>query len=147
MGERPRSHNFSARVDSAAPLSHSLLVHHNYSAMILMFLGELTAPIMNVLRISQTAAKLDMTDSWLTNAHPILEYTFAVLYVLFRVFVGPICAAHLTYDLLTKEGRKNVPVQLSLLWLAMCWGVMLGSYPWIRNALRILASGGGAPVV
>lgn len=115
------------------------------SAMMLMFLGELTAPIMNLLRISNTAATLG-TANWLLVLHPLIEYSFALLYVCSRVFAGPACAVHLTGTLLfTKEGRKNVPVQLSIVWLAMCWGVMIGSLPWIKTSLTIL--GGGAAVV
>jgi len=109
-----------------------------------MFLGELTAPIMNAVRISQTATTHGMASNfWQTNAHPILEFAFALLYVIFRAFLGPVVAVHLSYDLLTREGRKNVPVQLSILWLVMCWGVLLGSIPWIKNALRILSDAGG----
>mmetsp|Transcript_6090 Transcript_6090/g.13281 ORF Transcript_6090/g.13281 Transcript_6090/m.13281 type:complete len:378 (-) Transcript_6090:32-1165(-) len=116
------------------------------SAMILMFTGELTAPIMNVLRISRTAMK-EMTGdccgrSWLGLIGPYAEYLFALLYAGFRIVIGPICAAHLTYDiLLTKKGRKNVPVALSTVWLLMVWGVLFGSIPWIKTALTILQAG------
>ena len=118
--------------------------------MVLMFLGELTTPIMNVVRISQTMAASgheSMFSNWFTSAHPILEFVFALLYVLFRVFLGPVAALHLSYDLLlTREGRKNVPVQLSVPGIVMCWSVLLGSIPWIKNAWRIV-SGAGAPIV
>jgi hypothetical protein len=111
------------------------------SAMLLMMLGEATAPIMNVLRITNIAATLETAD-WLLAFHPFVEYAFALLYVSFRVLVGPICSLHLTHDLmLTKEGRRNVPLQLSIVWVAMCWGVLLGSVPWIKNALDILCRG------
>lgn len=113
------------------------------SAMALMFLGELTAPIMNVLRISNTAASIDSSVGWLQAAHPYFEYAFALLYITFRTVIGPICALHLTYDLLfTKKGRKNVPIQLSIVWLLMCWGVLLGSIPWIKVSLNILLGAG-----
>ena len=115
--------------------------------MILMFLGEFTAPIMNVVRISRIAARHEVASKWLLNAHPVLEFAFAVLYAFFRIVLGPMAAMHLSYDLLTKEGRSNVPVQLSILWLAMCWGVLFGSIPWIKNALRILVSEAGAPIM
>jgi len=116
------------------------------SAMILMFTGEFTAPIMNVLRISRTAANEITGDccgrSWLPLVQPYVEYLFALLYAGFRIVVGPICAAHLTYDiLLTKKGRTNVPVALSSVWLFMVWAVLFGSIPWIKGALAILKAG------
>jgi len=115
------------------------------SAMILMFTGEFTAPIMNVLRISRTAGNEDVSSysilgrRLLQIIYPYVEYLYALLYATFRIIIGPICAAHLTYDiLLTKKGRKNVPVGLSVVWLVMVWGVLLGSIPWIKGALTIL---------
>lgn len=113
--------------------------------MALMFLGEITAPIMNVVRISQAAARMGVSNTaWLASAKPILEYAFALLYIIFRVLVGPVCAVHLTYDLSRKESRKNVPMQLILLWLAICWGVLLGSIPWIKKAFAILSGAGSS---
>lgn len=118
------------------------------SAMILMFTGEFTAPIMNVLRIARTAnsdeisAHAILGRSLLQAIYPYVEYLFALLYAGFRIFIGPICAAHLTYDILvTKKGRENVPVGLSVVWLTMAWGVLIGSFPWINNALTILKAG------
>ena len=118
------------------------------SAMILMLTGEATAPIMNVLRIARTAANDEISAhsilgrGLLQMIYPYVEYLFALLYASFRIVIGPICAAHLTYDiLLTKKGRKNVPVGLSIVWLTMVWGVLFGSIPWIKNALTILKAG------
>ena len=114
--------------------------------MALMFLGEITAPVMNLVRISRAAATMNMASTnFLSSALPALEYVFALLYILFRMVLGPICAVHLTHNLLLKkEGRKNVPVQLSVLWLAICWGVLLGSIPWIKSAIEILSRTGGS---
>ena len=114
--------------------------------MALMFLGEITAPIMNLVRISQAATRSDMSNAGLlSSALPATEYVFAILYIVFRVVLGPICAVHLTHDLLLqKEGRRNVPVQLSVIWLAICWGVLWGSIPWIKNAFAILSRTGSA---
>jgi hypothetical protein len=114
------------------------------SAMALMLFGEASAPIMNLWRISKTAVTLETAD-WLLAAHTWIEYAYAVLYICFRAVVGPACGAHLTSDLLlTKKGRMNVPVQLSIIWVAMCWGVMLGSFPWIKRAMNILGGQGSA---
>lgn len=110
------------------------------SAMVLMFFGEITAPIMNVLRIANLVAKVETIHAaWLQVLHPYVEHLFAALYLSVRVLVGPVCGVRLTYDLLfTKRGRKNVPVLLSLGWLTACWGVLMGSVPWVRTCLRIL---------
>ena len=113
-----------------------------------MLTGEATAPIMNVLRIARTAANDEISAhsilgrGLLQMIYPYVEYLFALLYASFRIVIGPICAAHLTYDiLLTKKGRKNVPVGLSAVWLTMVWGVLFGSIPWIKGALTILKAG------
>jgi hypothetical protein len=46
---------------------------------------------------------------------------------------------HLMYDLLfTKEGRRNVPVSLSVFWIAISWGILIGSIPWMKTAVEIL---------
>lgn len=124
--------------------SARLIEGGHMSAMILMFFGEITAPLMNINRIFRIATDLDFCchGSWLPFVRQIVEYIFSLAYVVFRVFVGPICATHLTYDLLfTRKGRENVPVGLSFIWLSMCWGVMIGSVPWITSAIKVLRSG------
>ena len=51
-------------------------------------------------------------------------------------------AAHLTYDLLlTKEGRQNCSVFITLLWMPMCWGVLFGSIPWIEETWEMVQDG------
>ena len=127
-------------------LSARLCEAGHMSAMVLMFTGEFTAPIMNVLRISRTAVNEMKGDccgrSFFGFIRPYVEYLFALLYAAFRIVIGPICAAHLTYDiLLTKRGRRNVPVAISSVWLVLVWGVLYGSIPWIKTALNILQAG------
>jgi TLC domain len=118
--------------------STRLLRAGHMSAMILMFLGEATAPIMNLRRISNTATLLQST-SLLVDLHPWIEVVYAALYLFFRCLAGPVCTLHLMYDLLlTKEGRRNVPVPLSLFWITISWGIMIGSIPWIKTAVTIL---------
>ena len=132
--------------DVHCQLQRVVFISIQRSAMALMFLGEITAPIMNLVRISQAATRSDMSNAGLlSSALPATEYVFAILYIVFRVVLGPICAVHLTHDLLLqKEGRRNVPVQLSVIWLAICWGVLWGSIPWIKNAFAILSRTGSA---
>merc|ERR1719203_1683672 len=61
-----------------------------------------------------------------------IEITFAIFYFFFRTVVGPVCASYNVYDLLfTKDGRKNIPVGLSIFWCVSSWGVLIGSIPWI----------------
>jgi len=119
--------------------SARLIQAGHMSAMILMFFGEITAPIMNVLRITNILTELEYSSRLLQIWRPRVEYLFALAYVFFRTVVGPFLAVHLTYDLLlTKEGRSNVPIGLSLVWLSMVWIVLLGSWPWIQRSIKIL---------
>lgn len=113
------------------------------SAMILMFTGEFTNPAQNLWIACQTAIKLDCCNGW--QFHVMLsysEYLYALLYVPMRTVGGYGAGAHLTYDLLfTKQGRKNVHVWLTLLWMPMCWGVLIASIPWIEEAVEIVRGG------
>mmetsp|Transcript_23934 Transcript_23934/g.46411 ORF Transcript_23934/g.46411 Transcript_23934/m.46411 type:complete len:312 (-) Transcript_23934:197-1132(-) len=114
------------------------------SAMILMFLGEFTAPIMNIHLILEKAMEQPefRDSSWIPLAFVYNEQIFAFFYCIFRIFFGPLAATHLTWDLiLTERGRGNVPVWLSLAWMPMCWGVLLGSIPWIQTCLETLQRG------
>lgn len=123
--------------------SSRLVMAGHMSALMWMFLGELTAPLQNLFRISRIANQMDCCGGPMVEAaHPYIEYCFSLLYAFFRIFVGPLCAVHLTYDLLsTRKGRENVPLGLSLLWLVMSWGVILGSIPWIASALEVIRGG------
>ena len=119
--------------------STRLIQAGHMSAMILMFFGEITAPIMNVLRITNILTEMEYSSRFLQIWRPRVEYSFALAYVFFRTIVGPILAVHLTYDLLfTSQGRSNVPIGLSLVWLSMVWIVLLGSWPWIQSSVKIL---------
>lgn len=141
---------------SAYMISTRLLYAGHLSAMILMFFGEITAPIMNLLRISFTLQQYLKLSSqaydalieyrsvyYLTNIiHPYLEYLYAVVYFTIRALLAPILAIHLTYHFLfTKTGRTNVPIYISIIWLALCWSVMLGSYNWVKNCYYIIITG------
>lgn len=108
------------------------------SALICMFLGEATNPVHNSFMISELALTLDHYngESWLYFA---IEVTFCVLYLFFRVILGPIGMLYITFDLVfTNKGRQNVPVALKVLWLLMIWGVVLGSIPWIQDCITTL---------
>ena len=113
------------------------------SAMILMLTGEITNPLMNGMFITRFAIQMDCCNSErMLLLHTILEHVFAVVYVIFRTFIGPICAVHLTWDLLfTKGGRQNVPLFLSLVWVPLVWAVLYGSIPFVLDAVDMIRDG------
>mmetsp|Transcript_10836 Transcript_10836/g.16703 ORF Transcript_10836/g.16703 Transcript_10836/m.16703 type:complete len:332 (-) Transcript_10836:82-1077(-) len=110
------------------------------SALLLMFVGESTAPVHNCFRISRLVSSMeDFGGQVSESVHQFVALAWAVKYSLVRTFVGPACGIYITYDLLfTKSGRANVPLVLSSCWLFLCWGVMIGSIPWIIDALKIV---------
>ena len=94
------------------------------SAMILMFNGEFSAPIMNMHFILEKALQQDCCKgiAWLPAVFAINEQLFSVVYLVCRVVVSPFVISYVTYDLLfTKNGRRDVPLWLSISWMPMCW--------------------------
>ena len=109
------------------------------SALICMLLGEATNPVHNSFMISELAKTLDDYNGEASFLVFAIEITFCVLYVFFRVVLGPIGMLHITYDLLfTKKGRQNIPIALKIVWLIMIWGVVFGSIPWIQDCIETL---------
>ena len=93
------------------------------SALILIFIGEFSAPIMNLHFILEKACVQYKDISWLPTVFAYNEQLFSLIYIVCRVVVSPFVIAHISYDLLfTKNGRKDVPVWLSMSWMPMCWG-------------------------
>lgn len=104
------------------------------SAMVCMFLGELTNPLHNAFYIGQLAQKYDCCNGKRSQAmFSVVEFLFGFLYTLVRAVVAPIVFVHMTYNLLTQGFLKvrEIPGWLVLLWLVLIWGVELGSIPWI----------------
>ena len=103
------------------------------SAMILMFTGEFTNPLQNTHAILEYALQTECCGgATIQLLYEYTEITFAIFYFFFRTVVGPVCASYNVYDLLfTKDGRKNIPVGLSIFWCVASWGVLIGSIPWI----------------
>ena len=94
------------------------------SAMMLMFIGEFSAPIMNLHFILEKASTQDCCKGimWLPAIFAYNEQFFSIVYLVCRVAISPFAIAHVSYDLLlTKRGRKDVPVWLSISWMPMCW--------------------------
>jgi hypothetical protein len=55
--------------------------------------------------------------------------------------IGPVFFAYTTIDLLSKQGRQNVPLGLNISWNIMIWGVVIGSFPWIQECVEMLSDG------
>eukprot|EP00581_Thalassiosira_minuscula_P004917 CAMPEP_0183740830 /NCGR_PEP_ID=MMETSP0737-20130205/60597_1 /TAXON_ID=385413 /ORGANISM="Thalassiosira miniscula, Strain CCMP1093" /LENGTH=302 /DNA_ID=CAMNT_0025975983 /DNA_START=87 /DNA_END=995 /DNA_ORIENTATION=+ len=116
------------------------------SALMLMFNGEFSAPIMNMHLFMEKALAQECCKgiSWLPTLFTYNEQFFSFLYLVCRVAVSPFVIAHVTYDLLlTKRGRGDVPLWLSISWMPMCWGVQIGSIPWIYTCIDTLKNGPG----
>lgn len=111
------------------------------SAMALMWSGEFTNPIHSFHSISRFAIQLADDDSFWHLINPYVEFSFAVLYLFFRALVGPLQIVHISYDLLTKEGRKNVPWYVSLFLIPLCSGIIIGSIPWTMESWEMMKDG------
>lgn len=114
------------------------------SAMMLIFNGEFSAPIMNLHLFLEKALLQDCWKgvAWLPALFDYNEQLFSALYLVCRVAVSPFVIGYVTYDLLfTKRGRSSVPLWLSICWMPMCWGVQFGSIPWIMTCIETLKEG------
>lgn len=111
------------------------------SAMTFMFSGELSNPLQNFHMINRFAIQMkDETTFW-HSILPYSEFSYAVVYFFLRSVVGSIQVLHNTYTLLSKEGRKNIPIYISFFWLIMAYGVIIGSYPWTYECLEMIKDG------
>jgi len=100
----------------------------HYSVMLLMFFGEVTNPVHNIFLILEKAAASGHGGPNIEYWLPLFGKIFALFYGLVRVVFGPVLGLWITYDLLLRaEGRKNVPIMLSAVWVAAMWAVLHGS--------------------
>jgi hypothetical protein len=111
------------------------------SAMGLMLTGEFTNPMQNTLAITRFAIQMATEDSFWHFIHPYAEFIYAVSYAFFRSVVGPLQIIHISYDLLTQEGRKNIPLYIGIIWIIMIWGIILGSMPWTVESIEMAMDG------
>lgn len=114
------------------------------SAMILMLTGEISNPLMNGMFITRFAIQLDCCkdSAAIQLLHSLLEHTFAVVYIIFRTTIGPVCSIHLAWDVLfTKQGRQNIPLPLSIFWVMMIVGILIGSGDFVMEAVDMLQDG------
>ena len=94
------------------------------SALMLMFNGEFSAPVMNLHLILEKAMEQECCKvlAWLPTLFAYNEQLFSIVYLICRVPISPFVIGYVTYDLLfTKRGRRDVPLWLSICWMPMCW--------------------------
>jgi len=109
------------------------------SAMILMFLGEFTNPMFNSYLMAVSTVNLDFCCGMSEALFQPIAAINAFFYILFRAIISPPFILHLGYDLiLTKEGRKNLPLPLSIYFFTCGLIVLYGSVPWIADAWGLL---------
>lgn len=112
------------------------------SAMSLMFTGELTNPLQNGHLITKFGIQLAAKGSLFHVLHPYLEFVYSLIYLIMRGLVGFVQIAHISYHMLcTKEGRNNVSLKVSVLWVLMIWGILIGSIPWTKECLEMIKDG------
>lgn len=112
------------------------------SAMSLMFTGEITNPFQNANEVVRQAIRIPHSSAFWNVIHPYIELAYGFTYATVRAFIAPPQLMHLTYDLLfTKNGRNNIPLIVSILWVMMMWGIVLGSYPWTLEAIEMVKDG------
>ena len=74
--------------------------------------------------------------------HPFAEWIYALAYFIVRGFVGPCQNMHITYVYLVSiKGRQMIPKYISIPWVVMIWGIILGSIPWTMEALDMVKDG------
>lgn len=112
------------------------------SAMIIMFFGEITNPAQNSRSAIQVMLKMGdccSTPYLKHTLYPIVDFIYALMYAIVRVGLNPYLNVRITYDFLfTTQGRKLMPIALSLSLLFMLWGVSLGTIPWCLESVDLV---------
>ena len=111
------------------------------STMMAMYLGEFTNPAQNIMLSIIEAMKLGecCAGPLLLSFNPYIRFIYGLLYASIRIFIAPCVFLHISaVALFSKEGRKNIPIGLSILWVALLWGVTIGAIPWMYEAVDIV---------
>ena len=137
-GVIPTSLHFSFTDDDILFLCHHLLTTiymtqcrvyraGHMSAMICMFLGELSNPLHNAYWISDILMGIQGRGN--ATVHFILETSFAIVYNAIRVVIAPVFFAHVSYNLMfSKDGNAgHLPFLVRVFWVVMIWAVEYGS--------------------
>jgi len=104
----------------------------HYSAMLLMFFGELSNPFQNSWFIGKWCLESGvsaMTESFFARNYIIIGKLFAFTYGVLRLIIGPFVGLFIMGSLFKERGRKRIGLANSLLWSLMIVGVMVGSIP------------------
>lgn len=111
----------------------------HFSAMMLMFTGEITNPTFNLYLMYTNAVKLDFCCGITPERFQIIALLNAIPYLLLRAVIGPLVVLHLGYDLLLrKEGRANIPILLGIFFFFCGFLVLWGSIPWCKEAWEMI---------
>ena len=111
------------------------------SAMMLMFLGEFTNPFQNLYCFIRFAVQIDSTRTIWHSLLPASEFLFAIFYAFFRTFLGPGAMAHITYHLIFPSTPHTIPTIITIIYLIMGWGVLIGSIGWTTEAIEMALDG------
>ncbi|GKY92554.1 hypothetical protein MPSEU_000225700 [Mayamaea pseudoterrestris] len=110
-----------------------LLERGHQSAMMCMFLGELTNPFQNSYMVAEFAQTLECCNGHVSQLlFSVTECAFSSIYCLMRVIIGPILCLHITFDLWWR-GRHTIPWGVLVVWTLLIWAVIIGSIPWIQD--------------
>ena len=116
------------------------------SAMMCMFLGEVTNPLHNSFYIAEFAQGLECCNGELSQQlYYYIMMAFSMSYVLVRTFIGPLVCLHMTFNLWTRGRRDSgIPSWLLGIWTFLIWGVLVGSIPWIQDCYNMVLKGSSA---
>ena len=118
-----------------------VLGYGHVSAMGLMFTGEITNPLQSFHSISRYAIQMAPSHSLWHVVHPYAELLHAVLYGFVRAVIGPLQISHISYLLIFTKQGKSIPFLVSIPWIIMIWGIILGSIPWTLEAVGMAMDG------
>lgn len=110
------------------------------SAMMCMFLGELTNPLHNAYFIGEKAMQLSCCNGPTARSiFRVVELIFSAAYLAIRGPIAPAYFAPITWDLWAR-GRHHIPIWLITLWSVMIWAVLYFSIPWTVQCWNVLAA-------
>jgi hypothetical protein len=140
---KPEDYAFLAHhVVTALYMSQTRALGYGHiSAMGLMFTGEVTNPSQSFHSITRYAIQMVSSDSLWHAVHPYAEILHAAMYGFVRSVVGPLQILHISCLLIfTKQGR-SIPFRISIPWMIMTWGIIIGSIPWTLEGIEMVKDG------
>jgi hypothetical protein len=142
------------RYESDDPYLHSYLLHHAgcliylsmvhyysagaYGVMVLIFMGEVTNPVQNLINICHQGIKGG--KSWPRAVLRVVNPIFGLFFAVVRLVIAPLYAGVFTHELIVKkyrgEGASDVPIWVGMLWCTLIWLTIRGSLPFAIEKLR-----------